>query len=108
MHLRCKISLIDVLETLFLCKKFLPFIFPNFQFLSFVASVISCNMSVTIKSLYFESGSKRLEPGGKIQWVVWHVFDRQMVVFHPMLTIYSPKIVSTIYDGVLSLHAVKI
>ena len=85
----CISTFINVLETLFLCRKFFQFMFPNFQLLTFVASVISCNKAVPIKSLYFESGSKRLGPGEKIQWLVWHVFDRQMVLFHPILTIFA-------------------
>ena len=43
-----------------------------------------------IKSLYFEAGSKRLEPGEeKKKWFVGYVFDHQMVVFHTILTIFA-------------------
>ena len=44
---------------------------------------------VPIKLLYFEAGSKCSELGEKYRWIVWQVFDHQMVVFHPILRILA-------------------
>ena len=46
-------------------------------------------LTVPIKSLYFESGSKHLEPGEKTTAVCMAVVCLQMVVIQPILTIFA-------------------